>query len=292
MFTGCMVALITPMDMKGNICKSNLKKLIQYHINNKTKAIVILGTTGESATVNYNEHINTIMWSLDIAQDKIPIIAGTGFNSTSKSIKMISILEKTNIIGCLNVTPYYNRPTQNGLYQHFKAIAESTNIPQILYNVPKRTGCDLLPETIYRLSKIKNIIGIKEATGDLSRVNKIKNLVHENFFLISGDDSTAFEFILLGGHGVISVTANIAAKYMNKFVNYALKNKIKKANNLNQSLMLLHQQLFIESNPIPVKWAAKYIGLINSDFIRLPLTKLTDTNKKLIKKTLNMLQLI
>ncbi|QJC33151.1 4-hydroxy-tetrahydrodipicolinate synthase [Enterobacteriaceae endosymbiont of Donacia clavipes] len=292
MFTGSIVALITPMDIKGNICKISLKKLIKYHINSGTKAIVVVGTTGESATLTYNERIKVIMYALDYSENKIPIIAGTGFNATSKSIAMISILENSGIIGCLNITPYYNRPTQEGLYQHFKKIANNTKLPQLLYNVPIRTGCDLLPETICKLSKIKNIIGIKEATGDLSRINKIKNLINKKFFLISGDDKTSFEFMQLGGDGVISVTANIAAKTMKKFCDYIKEKKFDKAKKINQNLIKLHNQLFIESNPIPIKWAAKKIGLINSDKIRLPLTPLTKLNKKIIKITLKELNLI
>ncbi|QJC32686.1 4-hydroxy-tetrahydrodipicolinate synthase [Enterobacteriaceae endosymbiont of Donacia dentata] len=292
MFTGSIVALITPMDIKGNICKISLKKLIQYHINSGTKAIVVVGTTGESATLTYNEHIKVIMYALDYSENKIPIIAGTGFNATSKSIAMISILENSGIVGCLNVTPYYNRPTQEGLYQHFKKIANNTKLPQLLYNVPIRTGCDLLPETIYKLSKIKNIVGIKEATGDLSRINKIKNLIKKKFFLISGDDKTSFEFMQLGGDGVISVTANIAAKIMKKFCDYIKEKKFDKAKKINQDLIKLHNQLFIESNPIPVKWVAKKIGLINNDTIRLPMTPLTKYSKKIIKITLKELNLI
>ncbi|QJC35495.1 4-hydroxy-tetrahydrodipicolinate synthase [Enterobacteriaceae endosymbiont of Donacia proxima] len=292
MFTGSIVALITPMDIKGNICKKSLKKLIKYHINSGTKAIVIMGTTGESSTFTYNERISTIMYALDFAKKKIPIIAGTGFNSTSESISIISNLENSGIIGCLNVTPYYNRPTQEGLYQHFKKIANNTELPQILYNVPSRTGCDLLPETIYKLSKINNIIGLKEATGDLSRVNKIRNLINKNFFLISGDDRTSFEFMLLGGDGVISVTANIAAVEMKKFCDYMKTNKIIKAKKINQYLNILHNQLFIESNPIPVKWAAKRLGLIISDKMRLPMTTLKKCNQKIIEITLKRLKLI
>ncbi|QJC31511.1 4-hydroxy-tetrahydrodipicolinate synthase [Enterobacteriaceae endosymbiont of Donacia tomentosa] len=292
MFTGSIVALITPMDIKGNICKKNLKKLIRYHIDSGTKAIVIMGTTGESTTLTYEEHIKTVMYALDFSKNKIPIIAGTGFNSTTKCIAITSVLEKSGIIGCLSVTPYYNRPTQEGMYQHFKEIANSTTLPQILYNVPSRTGCDLLPETIYRLSKIKNIVGIKEATGDLSRFYKIKNLVDKNFFLISGDDTTSFEFMLLGGDGVISVTANIVAVQMNQFCNYIKEKKITKAKKINQSLIKLHHQLFIESNPIPVKWAAKRIGLIDSNTMRLPMTKLSKYNQEILEITLKKLKLI
>ncbi|QJC38770.1 4-hydroxy-tetrahydrodipicolinate synthase [Enterobacteriaceae endosymbiont of Donacia fulgens] len=292
MFTGSIVALITPMDIKGNLCKKSLQRLIKYHINSGTKAIVIMGTTGEAATLTYNEHIDVIMYALDFSEKKIPIIAGTGFNSTSKSIKIISILENSGIIGCLNITPYYNRPTQEGLYQHFKEIANNTKLPQILYNVPSRTGCDLLPKTIYKLSKINNIVGIKEATGDLSRVNKIKNLIKKKFFLISGDDKTSFEFMLLGGDGIISVTANIVASKMNKFCNYIKEKKIYEAEKINKELIILHNQLFLESNPIPIKWAVKRLGLIKNDKMRLPMTPLTRCNQKIIENTLKKLKLI
>ncbi|WP_343188710.1 4-hydroxy-tetrahydrodipicolinate synthase [Buchnera aphidicola (Neophyllaphis varicolor)] len=284
MFRGSIVALITPMDEKGSICCNSLKKLIEYHIKNHTSAIVSVGTTGESATLNQEEHIQVVMKTLEIADNRIPIIAGTGANSTSEGISLTKRFENSGISGCLTVTPYYNKPTQEGLYQHFKCIAENTDIPQILYNVPTRTGCDLLPKTISRLAKIKNIIGIKEATGDLSRINKILELVSEKFLLLSGDDATALDFIQLGGVGVISVTANIAAKYMAKICSLALKGNFLEARKINKFLIKLHNKLFIEPNPIPIKWAAKKIGLIKSDKLRLPMTKLSYKNKLLLKK--------
>ncbi|WP_343183146.1 4-hydroxy-tetrahydrodipicolinate synthase [Buchnera aphidicola (Neophyllaphis podocarpi)] len=284
MFRGSIVALITPMDEKGSICCNSLKKLIEYHIKNHTSAIVSVGTTGESATLNQEEHIQVVMKTLEIAENRIPIIAGTGANSTSEGISLTKRFENSGIAGCLTVTPYYNKPTQEGLYQHFKCIAENTDIPQILYNVPTRTGCDLLPKTISRLAKIKNIIGIKEATGDLSRINKILELVNEKFLLLSGDDATALDFIQLGGVGVISVTANIAAKYMAKICSLALKGNFLEARKINKFLIQLHDKLFIEPNPIPIKWAAKKIGLIKSDKLRLPMTKLSHKNKLLLKK--------
>ncbi|CAL4318848.1 4-hydroxy-tetrahydrodipicolinate synthase [Buchnera aphidicola (Neophyllaphis podocarpi)] len=284
MFRGSIVALITPMDEKGSICCNSLKKLIEYHIKNQTSAIVSVGTTGESATLNQEEHIQVVMKTLEIADNRIPIIAGTGANSTSEGISLTKRFENSGISGCLTVTPYYNKPTQEGLYQHFKCIAENTDIPQILYNVPTRTGCDLLPKTISRLAKIKNIIGIKEATGDLSRINKILELVSEKFLLLSGDDATALDFIQLGGVGVISVTANIAAKYMAKICSLALKGNFLEARKINKFLIKLHNKLFIEPNPIPIKWAAKKIGLIKSDKLRLPMTKLSYKNKLLLKK--------
>ncbi|CAL4318918.1 4-hydroxy-tetrahydrodipicolinate synthase [Buchnera aphidicola (Eriosoma grossulariae)] len=284
MFTGSMVALITPMNEKGQICKSSLKKLINYHIKNGTSAIISVGTTGESATLNQHEHQYVIMLTLEIADGKIPIIAGTGANATTESILLTKKFENTGIIGCLTVTPYYNRPTQEGLYQHFKAISENTSLPQILYNVPSRTGCDLLPKTVIKLSKLKNIIGIKEATGDLSRVNQIKLKVNKNFVLISGDDATALDFINLGGKGVISVTANIAAKEMQDMCQLALNGNFTEAQKINQKLMPLHQHLFIESNPIPVKWIAKKLNLIQYNSLRLPMTPVSYSNRKKLEK--------
>ncbi|VFP87920.1 4-hydroxy-tetrahydrodipicolinate synthase [Buchnera aphidicola (Cinara piceae)] len=291
MFKGSIVALITPMDDKGNLCKKSLKKLIYYHIKNKTNAIVSVGTTGESATLNQNEHTNVIMNTLEFADEKIPIIAGTGSNATSESIILTKKLEKSGISGCLNVTPYYNRPTQKGLYLHFQAIAESTDLPQILYNVPNRTGCDLLPKTIAKLSQFKNIIGLKDASGNLSRINQIKQIVKNDFILMSGDDTTALDFIQLGGAGVISVTANIAAYHMVKMCNLALAGDFVNARIINKKLNILHHLLFQETNPIPIKWAAKYINLIKFDTLRLPMTPLLNKNKKNLKTAINLIKL-
>ena len=214
MFTGSIVALVTPMDDKGNVCRASLKKLIDYHVASGTAAIVSVGTTGESATLSHEEHGDVVMLTLDLADGRIPVIAGTGANATAEGISLTKRFENSGVVGCLTVTPYYNRPTQEGLFQHFKAIAESTALPQMLYNVPSRTGCDMLPETVARLAEIKNIIGIKEATGNLSRVSQIQALVDEAFIIVSGDDASALDLMQLGGKGVISVTANIAAREM------------------------------------------------------------------------------
>ncbi|CAL4319088.1 4-hydroxy-tetrahydrodipicolinate synthase [Buchnera aphidicola (Protaphis terricola)] len=284
MFTGSIVALITPMNKSGNICYSSLKNLIDYHVLHKTTAIVSIGTTGESATLSQEEHIKAVMLTLEIADKRIPIIAGTGANATTEAISLTKRFEKSGISACLTVTPYYNKPTQEGLYQHFKAISENTELPQILYNVPSRTGCDLLPKTIKRLSKFNNIIGIKEATGDLSRINKIKNVVKDNFLLISGDDATALDFMQLGGHGVISVTANVVAKEMKKMCSYALKGDFINARIINKRLSLLHEALFSEPNPIPIKWLAKKIGLIKYDTLRLPMTPISYSLKIKLEK--------
>ncbi|WP_126071707.1 4-hydroxy-tetrahydrodipicolinate synthase [Candidatus Annandia adelgestsuga] len=288
MFTGSIVALITPIKKNNTICKKDLTKLINYHIKNGTSAIVSVGTTGESSMLSKKEHCNLIMMTLDISDGRIPIIAGTGSNTTLESISLTKKFENSGISGCLTITPYCNKPTQEGLYQHFKAISENTNLPQILYNVPSRTGCDLLPETIARLSYFKNIVGIKEATGNLSRVNQILSLVkNKKFILLSGDDITALDFIQLGGHGVISVTANIAAKKISKICSLALKGNFIKARKINEKLMFLHKSLFIESNPIPIKWAAFRLGLIKNNILRLPMTKLSKKFEYIIEKAIN-----
>ncbi|WP_395480247.1 4-hydroxy-tetrahydrodipicolinate synthase [Candidatus Curculioniphilus buchneri] len=286
MFTGSIVALITPMTKNGLIDWNSLKKLINYHVNNGTTAIVSVGTTGETATLNCREHYDIVMKTLEISDGRIPIIAGTGANSTAEAIALTSRFNDSGIVGCLTVTPYYNCPNQEGLYQHFKAIAESTELLQILYNVPMRTGCDILPSTVARLSEIKNIIGIKEATGNLNRVSKLRALINEKFLLLSGDDASALDFMQLGGQGVISVTANVAAKEMAQLCTLARTGKYTEAHYLNQRLMPLHHNLFIEPNPIPVKWACKALGLIETHTMRLPMTPLTKKGSQVIKQTL------
>ena len=286
MFTGSIVALVTPMDDKGNVCRASLKKLIDYHVASGTSAIVSVGTTGESATLSHEEHRDVVLLTLELADGRIPVIAGTGANATAEGISLTRDFENSGVVGCLTVTPYYNRPTQEGLYQHFKTIAESTDLPQILYNVPSRTGCDMLPETVGRLAKIKNIVGIKEATGNLSRVSQIQELVDDDFILVSGDDATALDFMHLGGHGIISVTANIAAREMAELCALAKAGNFAEARRLNQRLMPLHQKLFVEPNPIPVKWAVKRLGLIATDTMRLPMTPLTEAGRPVVEQAL------
>ncbi|QKJ88178.1 4-hydroxy-tetrahydrodipicolinate synthase [Paramixta manurensis] len=292
MFTGSIVALLTPMDVKGNVCRASLKKLIDYHVASGTAAIVSVGTTGESATLSHDEHGDVVMLTLELADGRIPVIAGTGANATAEGISLTRRFEKSGVVGCLTVTPYYNRPTQEGLYQHFKAIAESTDLPQMLYNVPSRTGCDMLPETVARLAKIKNIIGIKEATGNLSRVSQIQELVDDDFVLVSGDDASALDFMQLGGQGVISVTANVAAREMAQLCALAQQGDFAEARRLNQRLMPLHQKLFCEPNPIPVKWAAKQLGLIATDTLRLPMTPITEAACPVVEQALKQAGLL
>lgn len=286
MFSGSIVALITPMDEKGQVCLSSLQRLVEYHIHNKSAAIVAVGTTGESATLSHQEHAEVVRWILKYAAGRIPVIAGVGTNSTAEGIAMVSAFNNTGVVGYLSVTPYYNRPNQEGLYQHYKAIASHTALPLILYNVPGRTACDILPATVGRLAKIQNIVGIKEATGDVSRVSQIKALVDDDFILLSGDDQTALDFMQLGGDGVISVTANIAAAEMVTLCQLAREGAWKKAGVLNQRLMPLHQKLFYEPNPIPVKWAAKQLGLIAHDDLRLPMVSLAPESQAVVAKAL------
>lgn len=277
LFYGSIVALITPMDSHGEVDFDELKKLVDYHVEAGTDAIVSVGTTGESATLSIDENVKTILKTLEFADGRIPVIAGTGANATSEAITMTKLLSGSGVAGCLSVVPYYNKPTQEGMYQHFKAIAECTELPQILYNVPGRTGSDLKPETVGRLAKIDNIVGIKEATGEVARVKQIKALAGEDFIFLSGDDATGFESMKLGGQGVISVTNNIAAADMAKMCKLALAGKFEEAEAINQRLMELHQNLFVESNPIPVKWAAYKLGLIKQPVLRLPLTTLSES---------------
>ncbi|MCP1065463.1 4-hydroxy-tetrahydrodipicolinate synthase [Serratia symbiotica] len=287
MFTGSIVALVTPMDNKGTVDRASLKKLIDYHVASGTVAIVSVGTTGESATLTHDEHIDVVLQTLELADGRIPVIAGTGANATAEAISLTHCFADTGIVGCLTVTPYYNKPTQEGLYQHFKAIAESTALPQILYNVPSRTGCDLLPPTIVRLAKINNIVAVKEATGNLSRVGQIQQQVDdEDFILLSGDDVSGLDFMKLGGKGIISVTANVAAREMAQLCALAAQGNFAKAHRLHQHLMPLHQDLFVEANPIPVKWACKALGLLATDMLRLPMTPLSDAARPVVERAL------
>ncbi len=286
MFTGSLVALVTPMDTKGNVDHVSLKKLVEYHIENGTSAIVSVGTTGESATLNHHEHIDVIKRTIDYSDGRIDIIAGTGSNATKEAIELTRQVENIGVVGCLTVAPYYNKPTQEGLYQHFKAIAENTELPQILYNVPGRTCSDIKPETVGRLAEIKNIVALKDATGDLSRVYKTRKLVGDEFKLLSGDDATFLDFIILGGNGVISVTANVAAKQVATVYELAINNQIQQARALNDTLMALHTNLFIEPNPTPAKWACTRLGLMANGTIRLPLVPLSDAAIPVVEQAL------
>ncbi len=279
MFSGSMVAIATPM-VPGNqpdnpVDFEDLHRLVEFHIDNDTDAIVAVGTTGESATLTEEEHCEVIRRVIEYVDGRKPVIAGTGANSTLEAIHLTRRARELGADGCLLVTPYYNKPTQEGLYRHFKAIAEAVDIPQILYNVPGRTACDMLPETVGRLAAIDNIIGIKEATAELDRVPLLRELCGDDFLLITGDDATAMEFMLLGGCGVISVTANVVPQAMHDLCIEATAGNRAAAEAINDPIKALHEHLFIESNPIPVKWALQRMGLIKEG-IRLPLTWLSE----------------
>jgi 4-hydroxy-tetrahydrodipicolinate synthase len=275
MFHGSMVALVTPMRADGSVDNEALDRLVDFHVDNGTDAIIAVGTTGESATLDEHEHCAVIRRVVDRAAERIPVIAGTGANSTREAIVLTRCAMEAGADACLLVTPYYNKPPQEGLYQHFRTVAEAVSIPQILYNVPGRTAVDMLPATVERLADIANIVGIKEATGDLARGQEILDRCGDRLDLYSGDDATAMELILMGAKGDISVTANVAPKAMHEMCSAALRGDRAEAERLNQLLMPLHQKLFLEANPIPVKWALHEMGLI-PEGIRLPLTPLAE----------------
>ena len=285
MFSGSMVALVTPMRADGSLDSDCLKTLVEFHINSGTDAIVAMGTTGESATLTVKEHCTVIEQVVKQVNGRVPVIAGTGANSTSEAIELTQYAKDLGVDAVLLVTPYYNKPTQEGLYLHYKAIAEAVDIPQILYNVPGRTACDLLPETVARLAPISNIIGIKEATGDLDRVKQIKSLCGDNIELYTGEDANTVEFILLGGQGTISVTANVAPAKMHDMCAAALAGDADKARQINADLSLLHERLFLEANPIPVKWALMEMDLIPTG-IRLPMTTLSEAYHQPVREAL------
>ncbi len=271
-----MVALVTPMQIDGSVDYQSLAKLVEFHIENNTSAIVSMGTTGESATLNMDEHCDVMARTVEMVNGRIPVIGGTGANSTWEAIELTRCAQQGGVDACLLVTPYYNKPTQEGLFLHHKKIAESVDIPQILYNVPGRTACDMLPETVKRLSAVDNIIGLKDATGNLDRLAETQALfAGSNFELYSGDDETGTEFMLRGGHGVISVTSNVAPKAMAAMCEAALVGNRELAESLNQPLTGLHSRLFLEANPIPVKWALMEMKLIPPG-IRLPMTVLAE----------------
>ncbi len=285
MFKGSMVALVTPMLEDGAIDFDSLAALVEYHVKHGTDAIVAVGTTGESATLDVDEHLAVIRHVIETADGRIPVIAGTGANSTSEAVELTEAARSAGADAALLVTPYYNKPTQEGLYQHFKHIAERVDMPQILYNVPGRTACDMLPETVARLSQIDNIIGIKDATGDLSRVATHLASCQEGFELYSGDDATTVDFIVLGGQGCISVTANIAPAPMHEMLMAALEGEVARAREINAGLIPLHRDLFIEANPIPVKWALHEMGMVSSA-TRLPLTPLGESCRERLRQSM------
>lgn len=272
---GSIVAIVTPMQPGSGaetaLDPEALSRLVEFHLENGTDGIVAVGTTGESATLTEAEHCQTIKAIVDQVAGRVPVIAGTGANSTHEAIRLTRAAKDLGADACLLVTPYYNKPTQQGLYLHFQAIAEAVDIPQILYNVPGRTACDMLPEIVARLAQIPNIIGIKEATGEVDRVKALRKSCGDEFILLSGDDETGREFMLAGGNGVISVTNNVAPAAMHALCEAALNGRAEEAQAIDATLLPLHRDLFVEANPIPVKWAVAKLGLIDEG-IRLPMT--------------------
>ena len=290
-YKGSNVALITPMFGDGAVDYDALNNLIDFHIDAGTSSIVSVGTTGESATVGVKEHLKIIKHTIQYAARRIPIIAGTGANSTSEAIELTQEAKNLGADACLLVTPYYNKPTQEGLFQHFKLIADSVDIDQILYNVPGRTAVNMSVETTARLSEISNIIGIKDATGDLTIIRELVKSCPEDFLLLTGDDATAVDFLLLGGHGGISVSANVTPKELQKVYMTAIAGNAEVARQANKELTNLHQNLFLESNPIPVKWALHKMGLCSKG-IRLPLLELSSEFRPVIENDLKELNLL
>ncbi len=291
MFHGSIVALVTPMQADGSLDLVALRRLVEFHVENGTDAIVAVGTTGESATLDEEEHCHVIRLTVEYAKGRIPVIAGTGANNTREAITLTRCAMEAGADACLLVTPYYNKPTQEGLYRHFKAIAEAVAIPQILYNVPGRTGVDMLPDTVDRLADISNIVGIKEATGNLDRARELIQRCGSRIDILSGDDATAMELILLGGKGNISVTANLVPKQMHEMCSAALAGNREEAERINNEVAELHKLLFLESNPIPVKWALYAMGLI-PEGIRLPLTFFAEQHQPTLRAAMQRCGLV
>jgi 4-hydroxy-tetrahydrodipicolinate synthase len=282
MITGSLVAIVTPMHEDGRLDMGRFKSLIDFHIAEGTDGIVVVGTTGESPTVDFDEHKELIRVAVQHAKGRIPVIAGTGANSTSEAIELTASARKAGADACLSVVPYYNKPTQEGLYRHFRAIAEAVDVPVILYNVPGRTVADLANDTTLRLAQIPNIVGIKDATGNMERGADLLGRIPAEFAVYSGDDASALALMLLGGHGVISVTANVAPRLMHEMCVAALAGDLAKARDANQRLMGLHTKLFVEANPIPVKWAVAELGLMEGG-VRLPLTPLSPAHFEAVR---------
>ncbi|PPD56368.1 MAG: 4-hydroxy-tetrahydrodipicolinate synthase [Methylotenera sp.] len=274
MLQGSMVAIVTPMFDDGSLDLDALRKLIDWHVDTGTDGIVIVGTTGESPTVDVDEHCLLIKTTVEQVAGRIPVIAGTGANSTREAIELTKNAKELGADACLLVAPYYNKPTQEGLYQHYATIAAAVDIPQILYNVPGRTGCDISNDTAIRLSAINNVVGIKDATGGIERGTDLLLRAPKDFAIYSGDDATGMALMLLGAHGVISVTANVAPTLMHQMCVTAMAGDVKKACEINAKLFALHQKLFVEANPIPAKWVLQQMGLIKTG-IRLPMVNLS-----------------
>jgi len=286
MITGSLVAIVTPMHEDGRLDLARFRQLIDWHVSEGTDGIVVVGTTGESPTVNFDEHKELIKIAVQHSKGRIPIIAGTGGNSTAEAIELTASAKQTGATACLSVVPYYNKPTQEGLYRHFSKIAETVDLPMILYNVPGRTVADMQTDTVLRLAQVPGIIGIKEATANIERNTDLIRRAPHNFAIYSGDDATCVALILMGGHGVISVTANVAPKAMHQMCAAALVGDVKKARELNLRLFPLHQKLFVEANPFPVKWAMAEMGLIEGG-MRLPMSPLAEKFHQTVREALH-----
>jgi len=286
MITGSLVAIVTPMLADGRLDLARFKSLIDWHIAEGTDGIVVVGTTGESPTVDFDEHKELIRIAVEHSKGRIPIIAGTGANSTAEAIELSASAKKNGATASLSVVPYYNKPTQEGMYQHFRKIAETVDLPMILYNVPSRTVADISNDTVLRLAQVPAIIGIKDATSNMERGTDLIKRAPRNFAIYSGDDAAALPLILLGGHGVISVTANVAPRMMHEMCAAALVGDVKKARELNLRLIGLHQKLFIETSPAPVKWAMVQMGLIEPG-LRLPMVPLTERSYDAVREAMS-----
>ena len=290
MFSGSIVAIVTPMHDDESLDIAGLKRLIDWHVAEGTDGIVIVGTTGESPTVNHDEHQLLIKTAVDHAARRVPVIAGTGANSTTEAIDLMKYAKSVGADACLSVVPYYNKPTQEGLYRHFKAQAEACDLPMLMYNVPGRTVADMSNETVLRLARVPGIVGLKDATDNIERGSALmRDLVlagKPDFSMLSGCDGTALAFTLLGGHGTISVTANVAPKLMRQMIAAARNGDVATARELNMRLLPLHQRLFVEANPIPVKWAIARMGRVGA-YLRLPMTALADQHHAVVEAALH-----
>jgi 4-hydroxy-tetrahydrodipicolinate synthase len=286
MITGSLVAIATPMHDDGRLDLASFRSLIDFHVSEGTDGIVVVGTTGESPTVDFDEHKELIRVAVEHAKGRIPIVAGTGGNSTAEAIELTESAKKAGAAACLSVVPYYNKPTQEGLYRHFRKVAETVDIPVILYNVPGRTVADMSNDTTIRLSQLPGVIGIKDATANIERATDLIKRAPKTFAIYSGEDSTALALILLGGHGVVSVTANVAPRLMHEMCAAALRGDVVKAREINMRLLGLHQKLFVEANPIPVKWALQQMGLAGGG-IRLPMTPLSESFFEVVREAMN-----
>jgi 4-hydroxy-tetrahydrodipicolinate synthase len=286
MITGSLVAIVTPMHEDGRLDLGAFRKLIDWHAAEGTDGIVVAGTTGESPTLDFDEHKELIRIAVEHSGGRIPVIAGTGGNSTAEAIELTASAKKNGATACLSVVPYYNKPTQEGLYRHFSKIAETVDLPMIVYNVPARTVADLQNDTVLRLAQVPGIIGIKDATANIERGTDLVKRAPRSFAIYSGEDSTALALVLLGGHGVISVTANVAPKLMHQMCAAALVGDVKRAREINLRLLALHQRLFVEANPIPVKWALAEMGMTEHG-LRLPLSPLSEKFHQPVREALH-----